>query len=146
MLVGNNNNEGGFYQLLGAAQGAGPKGSPSPKSGGAPPSLMNLIGCGSSGAALARRAQGISAWRYLYAGEWPNQDIGYPGAYHLAEIPLVFGTTEYVSHRQDTAEEIKLSSAMRKAWATFAKDPVNGLAKLGWPMYDGDSEYFDSLG
>ena len=22
------------------------------------------------------------------------------------------------------------------AWATFAKDPQNGLKKLGWPVYD----------
>jgi cholinesterase len=102
--------------------------------------MVNLLGCGPNGVALARRAQGVSAWRYLYAGEWPNQDIGIPGAYHTAEIPLIFGTTELFSRRPDTPEEVKMSAAMRKAWSTFAKDPVNGLTKLGWPLYADDSK------
>jgi hypothetical protein len=146
MLIGSNNNEAGFYQLLASAQkgGSRPK-TPSPSaspSTGRPPLLANMIGCGPHAAALARRAQNISAWRYLYAGDWPNQNMGIPGAYHMAEIPLVFGTTELFSHRPDTAEEAKLSAAMRKAWTAFAKDPVGGLTGLGWPMYAEDSEYF----
>lgn len=30
-------------------------------------------------------------------------------------------------------------------WATFAKDPVHGLEKLGWPVYDESSEYSCSM-
>jgi hypothetical protein len=32
------------------------------------------------------------------------------------------------------------------AWATFAKDPMNGLTKLGWPVYDGSKETTIVLG
>lgn len=29
-----------------------------------------------------------------------------------------------------------LSNVIMQAWATFAKDPQNGLTKLGWPKYN----------
>jgi len=38
--------------------------------------------------------------------------------------------------REDTANEKKLAKTMRDAWAGFAKDPIHGLPKLGWPVYD----------
>jgi cholinesterase len=104
-----------------------------------------LIGCGSHPATDGRRAIGVNAWRYVYAGEWPNQDIGIPGgAWHGSEIGIVFGTTEFLSHKADTADEVKLSEKIRKAWTDFAKDPVNGLVKFGWPLYDGSSKLLAS--
>ena len=142
-MVGANTNEGGFYELLGRAQGVtpkDPKATPQPGSGGASLSAVNLIGCGSNGVAAARRAQGLNSWRYVYSGDFTNQNIGIPGAYHTAEIPMVFGTTEFFSRRPDTAEEVKLSAAMRRAWAAFSKDPMEGLQKLGWPVYDNESK------
>jgi hypothetical protein len=34
-----------------------------------------------------------------------------------------------------------------KAWATFAKQPKDGLSKvMGWPTYDGEKETLISLG
>ncbi|KAF2404882.1 carboxylesterase [Trichodelitschia bisporula] len=135
MLVGNNNNEGGLSALIAAGP---PKTASSPKSNARRQAAPNLdfIGCGPHAAALARRNAGVNAWRYLYSGEWPNQDIGTPGAWHGAEIGIVFGTTEYLSHRPDTEEEKKLETKVMGAWSAFAKDPVNGLVKLGWPVYD----------
>jgi cholinesterase len=32
-----------------------------------------------------------------------------------------------------------LAKKIRDAWATFAKDPVYGLEKMGWPLYNPDS-------
>jgi cholinesterase len=71
-------------------------------------------------------------------GVWPNVALGpKTGAFHNAEIPMVFGTSETkVGTTKDTPEEAKLSKLMMHAWASFAKDPENGLSKLGWPIYD----------
>jgi cholinesterase len=36
---------------------------------------------------------------------------------------------------------------MMKAWATFAKDPKDGLSKvMGWPVYDPEKPTLISLG
>jgi carboxylesterase type B len=47
---------------------------------------------------------------------------------------------------KDTPEEAKLSLNIRHAWAEFAKDPENGLKKLGWPVYDPAKETLVRLG
>jgi cholinesterase len=95
----------------------------------------------------------VPAWRYLYSGEFPNQSLGpccpnSEGAWHGSEIALIFGTTEIKKEgsdqpaetKLDTPAETKLAAEMRKAWTEFAKDPVHGLHKLGWPSYDPNSE------
>lgn len=76
-------------------------------------------------------------WRYRYHGVFPNTDISSQGgAYHAAELTLLFGTT--FKTPSSTPKEIKFESYFQGAWAAFAKDPVNGLAtyKGGWPLYD----------
>jgi cholinesterase len=141
LLVGNTNNEGGFYALLAKSRGGGKSAT-----GSLPTSAMNtLIGCGPHAAARSRIKAGINAWRYLYSGEYPNQNIGFPGAWHGSEIGPVFGTTELLSRKPDTKEEIELSMKLRQAWTEFAKDPVNGLVKLGWPIYDEESKLTSDL-
>jgi cholinesterase len=73
--------------------------------------------------------------RYRYHGDFPNQEISpKAGAYHSSEIPLLFGTSADTG--KDTPSEAQLAKNMRHAWAEFAKDPVSGLLKLGWPLYD----------
>jgi len=126
ILVGNTNNEG-------ASSGA-KLGSPASKTSG----------CSSGQAAKVRRDSGVTAYRYLYSGEFPNQSLGSccpnaEGAWHGAEIALIFGTTEFKADKRpinDTENEKKLSKTLRDAWSAFAKDPVHGLEKLGWPVYD----------
>ncbi|KAF2405046.1 alpha/beta-hydrolase [Trichodelitschia bisporula] len=122
LLVGNTNNEGALYEMLGQVNlfsGSGPG-----------------INCLTKGTAGARAKAGVPTWRYIYQAEWPNADIGKKGAYHAADIPLWFGTTERFTHVADTAEEKVLIQKMMGAWAGFAKDPVGGLGRLGWPRYD----------
>jgi cholinesterase len=103
--------------------------------------------CGSHDTAQARRTAGVKSWRYRYAGEWPNQFIGEgAGAFHGAEIALVFGTTPLVSKKPDTAEEVKLRKAMMGAWSSFAKDPESGLTNYGWPVYDQSKPTLIKLG
>lgn len=48
----------------------------------------------------------------------------------------MFGTNPLKKAAPDTENEKKLSTVLRKAWATFAKDPVHGLETFGWPKYD----------
>ena len=76
-------------------------------------------------------------WRYRFFGVFPNINVSSEGgAYHGAELQLLFGTT--FSTPSATAEEIKFEAYLRGAWTTFAKDPVNGLSTYagGWPLYD----------
>lgn len=86
---------------------------------------------------------GIPVWRYYFNATFPNTDVAtnrsYPvvdgyGAYHSAEIPIVWGT---YSTGNATANEVALSKVMQKAWADFAKDPYGDGP--GWPRYDGGS-------
>jgi cholinesterase len=130
LIVGNANNEEGFYQLLAKARG-----QTLPMSALSP--LASLMGCGPRSAALAREKAGVPVWRYIYQGEYPNQDIGIPGgAWHGSEIGIVFGTSEFLSHLPDSPEEKALGEQVRKAWTGFAKDPTHALDKMNWPRYD----------
>lgn len=122
MLVGNTGNEGAT-------------------SGDVPGSRESkLRNCGSATAALVRRNVGVPAWRYLYNGEFPNQSLGpnVTGAWHGAEIALIFGNTGV--RGPDTENEKKLIKKLQAAWSGFAKDPRRGLSKLGWPLYDESSK------
>jgi carboxylesterase type B len=142
MLVGNNDNEPGLTAAMTGAYNK-PSGSPSPA-----PAMLGMsdaaFSCPAGYTAKVRVKAGVPAWRYRYHGEFENTRIATvpgPGAYHSGEIPLVFGATELrPGASKDTPEEAKLSKNMRHAWAEFAKDPVNGLKKLGWPVYDESSK------
>jgi cholinesterase len=131
MLVGHAKNEQGFYDLVAKSKNTTAAGGVN----------ANIIGCGPGPAAAGRRAKGVNAWRYVYAGEWPNMDTGIPGAWHGSEIGLVFGSTEFSSHRPDIPAEVEMSKKIRTIWTTFAKDPVHGLHKMGYPLYDAAGEY-----
>lgn len=109
-----------------------------------------LSNCPSHLAALIRRKANVPAWRYIYAGQFPNQSLGpccpnATGAWHGSEIALIFGTTNLKKKGEDTAEETKLGKTLREAWTGFAKDPVHGLHKMGWPLYDASSKFVASL-
>jgi len=68
-------------------------------------------------------------------GVFPNLAVSSEaGTWHAAEIPIIFNTAP--STPPATEAEISIGNYMRAAWATFAKDPVNGLSNYGWPKYD----------
>jgi carboxylesterase type B len=124
-----NDNEGGIATLAG--QGA------ATFSG-----IMSVpASCSARDAALVRRKAGISAWRYRFYGEFPNTEIDpKAGAWHGIEEFAVFGTAEFLTKIPETKEQIDLGKKVREAWSSFAKDPVNGLLTLGWPVYDDNSK------
>ncbi|GIZ38590.1 hypothetical protein CKM354_000200200 [Cercospora kikuchii] len=75
-------------------------------------------------------------YRYLYSGNFTNiSPRGWMGAWHSAELPLIFGT--HPNYRGNSTElEYQTSHAMQDAWVAFANDPVNGLASVGWKPYE----------
>jgi len=108
--------------------------------------IQSKDGCGPDAAATARVKAGVPAWRYLSAMVFPNSDVGSPGCWHGGDIGYVFGTQEYLTRVPDTEDEKKFTSTIMNAWASFAKDPQNGLKKLGWPIYDGEKPTLIVLG
>ncbi|KAH8200712.1 hypothetical protein TruAng_005101 [Truncatella angustata] len=83
-------------------------------------------------------------WRYRYFGEFPNtilSDDPPSGAYHTAELPIIFGTVTQSVHANTDAEN-NIISYIRGAWAAFAKDPEKGLLSYGdgWPQYSADGQ------
>jgi carboxylesterase type B len=84
-------------------------------------------------------------WRYRFFGVFPNTNVSWEGgAYHGAELPLIFGTTSSTPDAagNSSAEEIKFQAYIQGAWAAFAKDPTHGLSTYegGWPKYDSTKE------
>jgi hypothetical protein len=59
-----------------------------------------------------------------------------PLAAHGAELTVMWGTMDNLNRTKSTPDELALSKNIRTAWSSFAKDPKEGLKKLGWPVYD----------
>jgi cholinesterase len=97
MLVGNNDDEAGLTAAL--AKIPRPKAPTGPKMLKRQAAASNPQQCGAHNTAAGRVKLGVPAWRYIFNGVYPNSDIGSKGAYHTAEISMVFGTTEYLSHK-----------------------------------------------
>lgn len=98
-------------------------------------------------------AGGVPVWRYRYMADWPNLRLygswdGYPasGAYHGAELAMLFGTAGDVTGEENRVEEEATSRYVQGAWAAFGRDPVGGLEGYGWRRYDGEGEGLMLLG
>jgi acetylcholinesterase len=76
-----------------------------------------------------------TTYRYRYNGNFSNiSPAEYPGAYHGAELPLLFGTAgEY--HGASTTYEDILSVTLQDLWIEFAKGPRDGLRNVGWSTF-----------
>ncbi|RAK95854.1 carboxylesterase, type B [Aspergillus ibericus CBS 121593] len=80
-----------------------------------------------------RQALDLTTYRYQYRGNFSNVSPSPSlGAYHTAELPLIFGTSGDF-YGANTPFEAKVSEKMQDLWLAFAKDPANGLAQQGWP-------------
>ncbi|KAF2667758.1 alpha/beta-hydrolase [Microthyrium microscopicum] len=122
LLVGSNHNESVLFRFMAGGQAK-------------PEELLGIdqsFRCGAAKAAAARSNKQIPVWRYHFAdtdgsasGAALYSAIGLPGfgATHSTDVQPVFGKG-------------KLAKTFQTAWGAFAKDPQNGLSKLGWPKYD----------
>ncbi|KAF4464148.1 triacylglycerol lipase v precursor [Fusarium albosuccineum] len=80
-----------------------------------------------------RSEAGATTYQYLYAGNFTNiSPLPWLGAYHTAELPLVFGT--YGSEGPSTNFERRVSERMQDLYLKFALDPAEGLKKAGLPQ------------
>jgi carboxylesterase type B len=140
MLVGNNDYESGYYELLAIDARLTIN-----------PDLITFYRdyadatqtCGASVAGYYRTKAQVPVWRYRFYGDFPNTRIfSGIGAYHTSEIYPLFGTSAAVTGEAKTLSQELLGDYMRAAWAAFAKDPWNGLSLgFGWPLYNNESEY-----
>ncbi|KAM0431279.1 hypothetical protein ACHAPT_005249 [Fusarium lateritium] len=78
-----------------------------------------------------RSKAGATTYQYLYAGNFTNiSPLPWLGAYHTAELPLVFGT--YDSEGPPDAFQKRVSERMQDMYLRFAIDPAHGLEGAGW--------------
>ncbi|KAN0091824.1 alpha/beta-hydrolase [Hyaloscypha variabilis] len=143
MLVGNANNEVGLFRAIAAVEGQVGIFTE------AYDTAFNLLvfTCPAATRANISVANGVPTWRYRWFGEFPNTIITTvpdSGAWHASELPILFDYTppSGLGIPASTPAEIAIGSYLRGAWATFAKDPVNGLKTYsggngtGWPTYN----------
>ncbi|KAK0672623.1 Alpha/Beta hydrolase protein [Cercophora samala] len=83
-----------------------------------------------------RIVAGVPVYRYYYTGNFSNvSPEAFMGAYHSAELPLLFGT-DSLFRGLSTPEEEACSDAMQDSWVALAKGGQAGLEATGWPRYD----------
>ncbi|KAF2014299.1 para-nitrobenzyl esterase [Aaosphaeria arxii CBS 175.79] len=83
---------------------------------------------------------GSTTYRYLYAGNFSNiSPLPWLGAYHSADLPLVFGTYD-IARGEGTSFQTEVSEQLQDYWTAFAKDPINGLPELGWDAYEPEGD------
>ncbi|KAI1076456.1 Alpha/Beta hydrolase protein [Whalleya microplaca] len=84
-----------------------------------------------------RAAVGATTYQYLYAGNFSNvSPRPWLGAYHTAELPMVFGTYN-ISGAPATNFQVRVSERMQDLYLAFARDPKNDLKELEWPLASG---------
>jgi cholinesterase len=124
LLIGNTYNEAGLFKVFAKAGGD--------NISEIDWSLFNqgIFQCPTATAANYRFNNGVDVFRYLYFGDFPNLALTRnppSGAYHTADIPIVFDTAANASGVADTYQETLVENALQSIWAEFAKDPQNAL-------------------
>lgn len=97
---------------------------------------LTLFLCPQTETTRVRQLTGLDTYVYLYAGNFSNiSPKPWMGAYHNAELPMLFGT--HPNYRGPSSRlEWATSHAMQDAWLAFARSPKDGLMEKGWKMYE----------
>ncbi|KAI0392837.1 triacylglycerol lipase FGL5 [Xylariaceae sp. FL0594] len=95
----------------------------------------------------AATGAGAVTYRHLYAGNF--SDVAprpWLGAYHTADLPLVFGTYGTEGGLvKGTSFEKRVSERMQDLYLEFLRDPADGLRRAGWPEVTGDLDEKDIM-
>lgn len=91
-------------------------------------------------------AAGAPSYLYYFDHAYPAADALGLHAFHAAEIPYVFGTSDRTPPRwpvpQATSQEVRFSEAMTNYWASFARDGVpRAEGNAEWRPYGSDQAY-----
>lgn len=71
---------------------------------------------------------------YYYTGNFTDvSPLPWEGAYHMAELPQIFGTRGQFN-APASSQEIETSNAMQDLWLAFAKDP-KAAESAGWTEF-----------
>ncbi|KAF9869272.1 carboxylesterase [Colletotrichum karsti] len=105
--------------------------SPPPPSDGSDVHADNLFGCPAHYETGLRNIAGLKSYRYMYSSNFSNIMPGGQGAFHSAELPLIFGTHD-IARENSTQFEYDVSHEMQDLWLAFVQDPVDGLTDSGW--------------
>ncbi|CAC9895104.1 unnamed protein product [Aureobasidium pullulans] len=83
-------------------------------------------------------------YRYLYTGNFSNiSPVSWFGAFHSAELPLLFGTHDEYGPGNSTSFEYSVSQTMEALWLSFAENPAAGPKRFNtsdggyfaWPQF-----------
>ena len=143
VLIGNNNYEAGFFKISTALSIA---------RSGDPLEIPDYywdvfqkitFDCATAHRAYYHYKAGLPIWRYRYFGDFPNlrlTTVPDSGAYHGSELPMLFDMLDGLG--TSTATQLAIGHEMRSAWASFAKDPEEGLQEhsLRWKPYNPGSD------
>ncbi|KAF2009115.1 para-nitrobenzyl esterase [Aaosphaeria arxii CBS 175.79] len=123
-IAGSTTNEGALFQPYNRTHG--------PNQASANRTTLSLFHCPVVGTTQLRHSVEALTFNYLYGGNFSNiSPQWWQGAYHSAELPLLFGT-HGIARGTSPRFEVEVSEQMQDFWLAFAEDPVNGLPKLGW--------------
>jgi carboxylesterase type B len=87
--------------------------------------------CPASNSTEWRTRLGLTTYRYQFAATVKAiTPLAWMGAYHAADVPMVFGTFRRRTGWGDFEE--RLSRRMQEYVHAFIVDPENGIRKLGW--------------
>lgn len=102
----------------------------------------STFGCTAALTSALRTKNNVRNWRYRFMPVYDNTALApLSGTYHSMDVPFATGTNSLrPNSTPDTPEEAALQTYMVHAWAEFAKDPDEGLSRLGWPTYDPNGE------
>jgi len=105
---------------------------------------VSVFVCLASNTTVLRGKRGLTTYRYEYAGNFSSvTPLGWMGAYHASDIPMVFGTYDRPTPGRIAAAvgsvtsfERKVAEAMQDHVLAFMEDPEDGLRNRGWPAHD----------
>ncbi|KAH9860601.1 hypothetical protein J1614_011932, partial [Plenodomus biglobosus] len=138
MLVGNTDQEDGWYRLGGWSANL--------NFTDAQWDLFSQRGftCPAAYSAGYRTQYQVPTWRYRYHGDWDNLSLYNSSAglsprgsaaYHGSDLNMVYGTAQDVSGLKNVGAEDATIKYIQGAWAAFARNPSSGLTEYGWPAY-----------